>query len=231
MKRIICGDLHGDWASLNQLMTKKRPDMIWQVGDFGCWPRMEIQKPVLYGQQRPWILKGLKVPVGTTVFWCDGNHEDHEFLQLWQTAGQPTLFYDRVYYMPRGTMLKLEDGTSVLFMGGAHSVDQGERTIGFDWFPQENINYAQIDRALEHERVDIVVSHTCPEEFAPNNHAIKSDDPNRKALSAILHHFKPELWYFGHWHTFKQGTYEGTRWTCLDYPKHGTGGRWWIELP
>ena len=227
---LIVGDLHGDWGSLNALMAKKRPDIVLQCGDFGWWPHMEVKKPVIYGQQSVWMLKGLKVPTFTNVYWCDGNHEDHETLDK-MTNGlmYPVLCYERVTYQPRGNTLTLPDGRVVLFFGGASSVDKQWRTPGLDWFFRETPNTQEHARALTHAQVDIVISHTCPHEFCPNEYkSDKMNDPTRDMLSNILEKYKPGLWYFGHWHTAKEGKHNNTYWQALDYPKHS--GRWWVDL-
>ena len=73
-KILVVGDTHGEWGRLNQLINTKCPDLILQCGDFGWWPKMEVTRPVLYGQQKVWHLNGIK-PKKTRVYWCDGNHE------------------------------------------------------------------------------------------------------------------------------------------------------------
>lgn len=225
MKIIAAGDLHGDWPSLNRLISRKNPDFILQCGDFGWWPTLDGVEKHLYGHTK-WSLRGVKPGDKTTVLWCDGNHEDH--WELRRGDSSPT--YSRVYYMPRGTIYVLPDGRTVLFIGGAGSVDIAERTIGIDWFPEEQISYLQLDTALSHGRIDIVVSHTCPMEFnMQGRNTGKVNDPSRHALSRILEKYRPSLWYFGHWHTFQQGKHSDTRWTCLD--QSGTARRWWIDVP
>jgi len=221
---IVVGDLHGDWGKLNALMSKKHPEIVLQCGDFGWWPQMDI-KPVLYGMQKEWKLRGVK-PGDSLVYWCDGNHENHWDLEKFT---EPTEVYDGVNYMPRGTTLTLPDGRVVLFIGGADSVDKGYRTLGIDWYPEELIRDVDLDRALSHARVDIVISHTCPAEFDIRGYSDdKIGDPSRVALSRVLERYKPALWYFGHWHVNKEGKFGDTRWTALNYPGHG--GRWWVEL-
>lgn len=225
---LIVGDLHGDWPKLNQLINKHGPDKVIQCGDFGWWPKMELKKPVIYGQQDKWILQGVK-PQGSMVYWCDGNHEDHDDLDsLGRRQKEEILCYENVIYKPRGTTLKLEDGRIVLFIGGADSIDKGMRTNGFDWFPRELPNKAEEDRCLSHEHVDIVISHTAPEEWIPDVCKYnKMLDPTRKLLSEVLRKYRPSLWYHGHWHREASGIYKNTKWTSLDYPGHG---RWWTWM-
>lgn len=226
---LVVGDLHGDWGRLNSLLNKHGPDILLQAGDFGWWPRMELKKPVLYGQQDKWILKGVK-PQGTMVYWLDGNHEDHDDLDsLGRRQKSEILCYENVIYKPRGTTLTLKDGRVVLFMGGADSIDKHMRTQGFDWFPRELPCKSEEDRALQYDHIDIVVSHTVPYEWIPDiGRADKLLDPTRNILSAILEKYQPSLWFSGHWHKYSHGRYKNTRWFSLDYPGHH--GRWWVWL-
>lgn len=221
-KILIVGDLHGDWGKLNALLTKKQPDIVLQCGDFGWWPKMEVSKQVLYGQQKIWKLKGIK-PGNAKIYFCDGNHEEHPLLTQDALIHE---MYDNVYHASRGSVLKLPNGLNVLFIGGADSIDKNQRTIGHDWFGEENISYDQFEMAMAiEERIDIVISHTCPGLFEVIGSEGKVYDSNRIALNQILNKYKPTLWYFGHWHKSMEGKYNDTYWRCLDYPGHG--GMWW----
>ena len=225
MKTLIVGDIHGDWGKLNALIAKKQPDIVLQCGDFGWWPTMEVKKPVLYGQQKRWLLEGVK-PGDAKVYFCDGNHEEFPYLKQ---DGQIHEMYPGVYHASRGSTLTLPDGRVVLFAGGASSIDNNQRTAGHDWFPEENISCDEFDRMTDHDKVDIVISHTCPESFKVYGSEGKYKDINRKALEWVLEKYKPGLWFFGHWHKYDRGKQDCTYWRCLDYPKHG--GRWWCWLP
>lgn len=226
---LIVGDTHGNWGALNTLMQKKKPSLVIQCGDFGWWPRMEVKK---HGQQKEWLLKGLKVPIGTEVLWVDGNHEDHDdILSMNPQEHEGILCYPQVTYKPRGSTMVLPDGRVVLFFGGAESIDKAWRTPGLDWFPEEIPNVDEFNRAMSHDKVDIVISHTAPDYWVPDIcRGDKFNDPTRKALNSILTKYNPSLWYHGHWHKEASGIYKDTKWQSLDYPNHGSSGRWWIEL-
>ena len=230
MKIIVVGDLHGEWNHLNKLINKKDPNYIFQCGDFGWWPKLDLgikQSPILYNYPNKitnWKLKGVK-PKNTKVFWCDGNHEEHPTLSQ---NGKINEVYENIFHASRGSTLEI-DGLHVLFCGGADSIDKNLRTAGHDWFPEENITQQEFEKMMSHDKIDIVISHTCPLEFEVNTEfGEKHKDVNRQALSEVLKKYRPHKWFFGHWHMFKQGQFEGTKWCCLDYPNHR--GRWWIEL-
>lgn len=228
MKTLIVGDIHGDWGKLNSLLTVKRPDIVLQCGDFGWWPQMEVKIPVLYGNQKKWTLRGVKLS-GALLYFCDGNHENHPDLKQ---DGYIHEMYDGVNFCSRGSVLPLPDGRNVLFAGGASSVDKNMRTPGHDWFPEETIKAVDLDRIIAGQhRIDIVVSHTCPTAFLKHLHKgnlAKVNDPSCKALDVVLDKLKPKQWFFGHWHLQKEGYDNGCHWQCLDYPRHS--GMWWTWL-
>ena len=224
MKILVIGDLHGDWGKLNALLVKKQPDIVLQCGDFGWWPKMEVQKSVRYGRKETWILKGIKSP-GARIYWCDGNHEEHPVLCQ---DGLIHEMYENVFFCSRGSSLTLPDGRIVLFIGGADSIDKGLRTPGHDWFSEENIRWNEFEMAMGLDRVDIVISHTCPISFDIHGTMGKGHDSNRIALEQILEKYEPDLWFFGHWHKHQTGTHNNTKWCCLDYPGHS--GKWWTWL-
>ena len=212
-KIIIAGDVHTYWSAFNRLLKIENPDIVLQCGDFGYWPNLfpfDVERH------------------NSTIYFCDGNHEDHWSLRnLKDNEIRPNVFY-----MKRGSMLKLPDGRNVLFMGGANSVDEPTRTIGINWFPEEIITNREIYE-LPDEKIDIVISHTCPNEFF--NSFVKKlrftgyddNDPSRKALSYILENYRPKLWYFAHFHLAATGMTKDCKWFALN--KCALKG-WWKTL-
>jgi len=119
-------------------------------------------------------------------------------------------------------------------MGGAHSFDWRYREAGRDWFPElELVTESDLDN-LPDKKIDIVISHTAPEEFFVG--FSPKDDPSRKSLSYVLKKYEPKLWFFGHFHVYENGFDLGCKWTALadieSYFRHWVGldlNR--IELP
>jgi len=75
---------------LNTLINKKKPKLILQVGDFGWWPRFDGKNDTIKltskGRVRvPWRQFGVKNP-NTDIFWCPGNHECWDDLDLYNDA-------------------------------------------------------------------------------------------------------------------------------------------------
>jgi Icc-related predicted phosphoesterase len=206
---LVVGDIHGKFNRLNKLISKKKPEIILQVGDFGYWPRFKEKYEIKNGE--------------TKIYFCDGNHEDHE--QLRQLENNE--IYKNVYYMKRGSTLTLPNGKTILFMGGAFSVDYMYRTAGINWFPQLELISEKDLENLPDTKIDIVISHTAPEEFyvgfPPTN------DKSRKYLSDILNKYRPEEWYFGHFHMHKTGFDLGCKWTALSCVELDIF-KWWVSI-
>jgi predicted phosphodiesterase len=225
---IVIGDIHNAFHNLNSFINDKKPKLILSTGDFGYWPR--AAKPVYDRHFRDIRRQKLhSVDIIKTqncqIRFCDGNHEDHEsLLKLENYELAPNVFYQ-----PRGSIHKLQDNRNILFMGGADSIDKDERTLGYDYFKEEIITIKDLDNIPKNTRIDIVISHTCPDELVPEmlKYNNKRNDPSTKALSIILEQYRPKLWYFGHWHTYKKGIIKDCKWTCLN--QEGQTG-WWTRL-
>ena len=201
---MILGDTHGDWSRLNNLINTEQPTYIIQCGDFGYWPHFPS-----------FDLNKIKTQ-DTKIFWCDGNHEDFSSLGKLSNNQEPKELIKNIFYMPRGSVLSI-DSLRFLFIGGAESIDKHQRTMGYDWFPEELITQKDIYE-LPMIDIDIVISHTCPAMFGDivSNVYNKRTDPSRLALDTVLDMYNPKQWYFGHWHTYTKSNYKNCNWTCLD---------------
>lgn len=197
---MVCGDIHRNWEQWSGVIDQYQPDMVIQVGDLGYFPHEFKLEEVDF----PFIEHG--------IHFCDGNHEDHDSLH----KGGSREISPNIYFHERGDVLHLPNGLSAMFFGGASSVDSYRRTPGWDLFPQEIPSFRDLNRALHHEgSVDIIFSHTCPNEFEVTGRYYHKD-ATRDALSVLLDEFHPSRWYFGHWHQHIKGTYDGTAWECLN---------------
>lgn len=206
-KILITGDIHGNFKRLRIVIEEQKPDIVLNVGDFGFFPKIS----------NVWkTIRELELVNHIPIYWCDGNHEDHESLLNLTEDFENYNVPKNLYYMSRGSILQLFDGRNILFFGGAESIDKHRRIPGFDWFPEESITNKDIYKLPNtNVNIDVVISHTCPLEFD-----IGLDDftnsPSRKALSYILGRYHPKQWYFGHFHYYKEGVYKSTSWTMLN---------------
>jgi len=229
-KDYIIGDVHAEFAKLNQFINKKKPRNIYACGDFGWWPGEK-------GYEIDLLKNG-----ETKIYWCDGNHENHSDLERLRkqypfsmSLNTPIEVSPNVFYCPRGTVKYLDDGRKMLFVGGAHSIDKQWRTPGYDWFLDETLNWRDMYQFDNIGKVDIVISHTCPDSFIPSmisktpvGYWDKSTkDPSTGYLEWILENHKPELFFFGHWHIHFKGYKKGCHYTALNMLNH-TG--WFVEL-
>ena len=216
MKILVVGDIHNEFGRLNSLINNKRPDLILQCGDFGIWPNVPWGAPV----------SNVKTQ-GAKLLFCDGNHEDHWSLK----ERESDELAPNVIYMPRGSTYELEDGRTIMFMGGADSIDKHLRREGVDWFREEVLTPSAL-ADLPDKKIDIFITHTCPLELVHDMlkyYPEKQREPSNHALSALWQMYKPKLWIFGHWHHYKEGLLFGTKWYALSHPYGGS--RWWMWLP
>lgn len=232
MKIFICGDIHGWWGQFNIMLNKKNPDIIIQCGDFGWWPHFHNSRN-FDGTRKPWNQHGIKNP-NTKIYWCDGNHENHEdlLIKVKEHGRVPIEVMPNVFYMPRASTLELPNGMKLLFMGGAESIDKESRTQGVSWWPEETINQSDI-YALPDIKIDAVISHTIPislfkeETFNHNVINYKKEEPSNYALEAVLKKYEPELWYCGHFHKYYKWEIGNTTGCVLNQiPDHG----WCVQL-
>ncbi len=222
---VVCGDFHGKFKQVTKFISDS-PEIttILQCGDFGFWPR--FFNPSWYGYvSTPYRFDNNTLQNNNVkIYWCDGNHEDHDSIKKIENNE----VIPNVFYMKRGSVLTLEDGRKILFIGGAYSIDKDYRTPGRDWFPEETISQQDIYN-LPEEKIDIVISHTAPIEFKiPDYHEDFYRDPSRYALSLVLEKYQPKLWYFGHMHCFKEGYNNNCKWTCLS--AIGFEDKWYTPL-
>lgn len=111
----------------------------------------------------------------------------------------------------------------LFFVSGAWSIDVNFRASGIDWWPEEELSYFQLQKALDlykETKPKIVVSHTCPKQIAklicppPEYNGSRTEN----ALDAMWTwpEHKPEYWIFGHWHRRWRKNIFGTEFICCD---------------
>lgn len=208
LKCLIVGDIHGIYKPFRADLERLNPDIVLATGDFGYFPRI---KPFI----TEW--KNNNIPI----YFCEGNHDDIETLNqlnIHEVA-------ENIFYKKRGETINLPDGRTVLFIGGAQSIDKYARTEGCDYFPQEILtagDYYRLDTSL---KVDIVVSHTKPNYFDVRIPKIVQD-PSEDVLDGVFDLYKPKQWFFSHWHKNALGTYKDCEWTLLNYYNNPGWYRW-----
>ena len=143
----------------------------------------------------------------TTLFVC-GNHENFDMLykyptELWN-GGLVRKITPNILHLTRGQVFEI-NGNSFFTFGGGMSIDKLWRQEGRSWWPQEIPTHAEIETGLSNlervgNKVDYVLTHTCPSELVPRLNFEKMDDPVCKMLDEFQELLTYKLWYFGHMH-------------------------------
>lgn len=137
-----------------------------------------------------------------------GNHDD------------PSRCKERPGYIPDGTY---DAERSILYIGGAWSIDWKWRVPGRSWWPDEELSVSELVRMHElmvHHEPRIVVTHDCPASVAYDFFIKGTNKPlyetrTAQALEGMFRRYQPEQWYFGHWHEDVSREINGTQFTCL----------------
>jgi predicted phosphodiesterase len=181
MRLFVTGDTHGNACSeFEKLNSTNFPvgksltseDIVVILGDFGL-----LFKPDLTREEFYW-LNWLSEKPWTTLF-IDGNHENFERLNTLPESskwggkvGVVDLSIDTskmkkpIYHLKRGQVFEI-NGKKIFTMGGALSIDKVYRTPYISWWPQEDVNYAEMEEAYTNlekvdNKVDFIFTHTCP---------------------------------------------------------------------
>lgn len=213
----VSGDPHGDVGRFQLLYQQGEgrftaADTLIFAGDFGytCAPDGPRYKRERLDDlaARPY-----------TICFCDGNHEDFAALNSYPVAewngGLVHVIRPNILHLMRGQCYTIE-GKTILTLGGAYSRDAYIRQRGVDWFPEEELytpaDYTTTAATLKAvgNRVDYVISHTCPSEII--RRMGKIPDPHDAQMTGHFEWVMYELgnsfrqWIFGHWHLDEQIT-------------------------
>lgn len=154
---------------------------------------------------------------GRTYFCIHGNHEMRpESIETYeeQEWNGGTVYveedYPNLIFAKDGEVYDLE-GTKILVLGGAYSVDKYYRQMmGYRWFADEQISKKRRTEILSYvkqlKEVDIVVSHTCPEQWQPTDLFLSGLDQStvdksmEEWLSEVERNLTYKHWLFAHFH-------------------------------
>lgn len=213
----ITGDIHGQVLRIESLVNTRKitsKDIIVLLGDVGV---------NYYGAEhgdarRKEALNALGVPI----LCIHGNHEmrpetipSYRLIpwhggKVYAEEAYPNLLFAR-----DGEVYDLE-GRKAIAIGGAYSVDKWIRLLrNMSWFedeqPSDKIK-ARVIRALARRRwkIDLVLSHTCPHRFIPQEAKLPGinqstvDNSTELWLDSIAQRLSYRAWYCGHWHINKR---------------------------
>lgn len=138
-----------------------------------------------------------------------GNHDQYDIIN------------DVPHYLGDYGYISL-NGINFFFYRGAYSIDRQYRTIGIDWWEQEQLKIEDFLKARELYRKvkpDIVLTHDCPEIIAsyilPPGSQIYQNITNW-ALQELFNIYQPKIWRFGHYHRSWTMNINGTNFRCLN---------------
>lgn len=123
MKIITTGDIHGRFGDLNELINKKKPGILIQLGDNAYY----FSPDSIYGFEK------IK-PGNCKVYLVPGNHENFDQIEKYvgRRGPDPVEIEPNLFYCPIGSTLEI-NGKRIMFIGGADSIDKHMRLIGVSW--------------------------------------------------------------------------------------------------
>ena len=212
----ITGDKHADFREVFYFCYANRTtrdDILIVLGDAGI---------NYYASELDYTLKNSLLQYPITFFCIHGNHEERpENIKTYKTKK----FHDGIVYYEEDypNILFAKDGEvynfnnhKVLVIGGAYSVDKYFRlSRGYNWYESEQPNEetkSKVKNVLKDldNKVDIILSHTCPYKYLPREMFLEGidqstvDNSTEYFLDEIEESTDYNLWYCGHYHTDKE---------------------------
>ncbi len=201
---MFIGDIHGNYVPYAKMarMAEEMGNYTVQIGDFGF----------SYG-----IFKHYGLDPDRHMFF-GGNHDNYETIN----ACENNLGDFGEVILP-GWLSQ-----SFFYVRGAYSVDKHLRLPGKDWWPEEELNMEQCEKALKAYNLakpDIMVTHDgpnfCRDWMLGQNYGLKAlggakiQTRTGDLLQTMLDCHQPRLWIFGHWHRTLTFNFEKTKFVCL----------------
>ncbi len=190
---LFCGDLHGQFEVFDNIIATQ--EEILQVGDLGIG---------FLGHAYP-----KEFPQG--VHFIYGNHDNPEVCR-----NHPNCLGDYSFE-------ELKDGRVMLCISGAFSIDREYRTIGVNFWEDEELSYSVFDSIISQVRdirPEIIVSHTLPSSIftqVTKKPFIKQwQGRTGLALSELYKVHQPDLWIAGHLHLSAREKVDNTQFIVLD---------------
>jgi Icc-related predicted phosphoesterase len=198
------GDIHGKYS--RYISVAREAEETVQIGDFG------IGFPGDISAHADRVAEEFRKS-GNHSF-IRGNHDN------------PAACRTATGWIPDGHV----DPRGIMYVGGAWSIDQQFRTVGVDWWEDEELSSGELEKVMTkycEVRPRIMVTHDAPHDIAGDiffgpRFAYKSQYRTRTAsyLQMMFDEHQPELWIFGHWHETLCHVQGNTRFHCigeLDY--------------
>ena len=189
----LIGDLHGKYEKYHRILSRTEENpYTLQIGDFGF--KYDTLKNVDH-------TKHLILP---------GNHDNYD-----------TCYKYRHFLQDYGYMINFNN-IDFFYYRGANSIDKQYRTIGIDWWDNEEVKIEGFMKARELYRdikPEVMITHDCPQDIA-----LQMLKPGQRvyenitswALQELYNIHQPKLWFFGHWHQSVKIQHGNTQFVCLN---------------
>lgn len=196
----LIGDCHGYYDRYMKIISQSTNSV--QIGDMGVGFRNhhgEVTGNPPYD-----------VMVANNARFIRGNHDN------------PGVCRNHKQWIPDGHMETTPNGTRIMYIGGALSIDKHMRTEGYNWWPDEELSYYALDRIMQDYikfKPDIMITHECPNFVAyqiSRGNLYEDDSITRKAFDNFWEAHQPTYHFFGHWHQNWQYTEGKTKFICID---------------
>lgn len=212
----ITGDTHGSFDRIEKFCKEQnttKNDIMIILGDVGL---------NYYGGDRDETRKSVVSKLPITLFCIHGNHENrpenlgdmyrikffHDGAVFFQKE------YPNILFAVDGQIYNF-NGLRTMVVGGAYSVDKHYRLEnGMKWFDDEQPsastkNFVENSLDFNGRKIDIMLTHTCPEKFIPveaflpNVDQSSVDRSTEEWLDSIERKTSYKMWYCGHYHINK----------------------------
>lgn len=199
---LIAGDTHCIFSQTSYLIEtakKNNCTAVFVVGDFNYgYP--------FYKEYEDFVVQELSNN-DMQLYFIDGNHENFNALfgmTFEKDSAGFSVVRKNIMYAERGLDWTWS-GVKFLALGGACSLDRNSNKENIDWFADEIIRHKDIEKCFEAGKVDIMITHDCPQMTIPNFSIDKYDDLagvlyNRRAIKEVCINAKPHMLFHGHLH-------------------------------
>ena len=204
MSIAVAGDWHANLDFADRACARARrlgASEILHLGDFG------YDYAGRFAEDLDRILEAHGIE---RLLFIRGNHDDDGLLRALPRDGDGLgILGERSRWIPDGHRLR-RGGRTILALGGAPSIDREWRwRMGAGWWPGEQLDPADAERAIAGGPADIVIAHDVPDRVdvplsldqSKLPIAVRADcEEHRRMLGRVADAVRPELWLHGHYH-------------------------------